>query len=373
VDRSFLGDDVKKICLLALLVLLAAHLCGAASRLMDISSFTGMRTNELIGYGIVVGLNGSGDTGKDFATVQSVVNMLQKLGVRIPMDQIETKNCAAVILTSTLPPTCEMGEKIDVHVASVGNARSLYGGTLLMSPLLAGNSEVCAMAQGQVAVGGHNFEVNNNSVSKNAPTSGFIAGGASVERKVEADFTGNTEIGVFTDRNDFVLAEAIIKSINSKFGQGTAATSDGKNIRIKIPDSYASKKSTFLAEVSALEIDDVGEPTAVLDERTGTIIMGSTIPVEEVAISHGNLSVAIASKNVISQPNPFAPGTTIQAINSSMTVGQDKANFTSVKKGATLADVVSNLNKMGVSADDIISIVTDMKVAGAIKGKIIVK
>jgi flagellar P-ring protein precursor FlgI len=365
---------MKKIILItAVLVMALSQLFAATARLKDLATFSGMRSNELIGYGIVVGLNGTGDRGKDFVTVQSVINMLRKLGVSVPMDQIGTNNCAAVIVTSTLPPSCEQGEKIDVHVSSISSAKSLYGGTLLMSPLLAGNNEVCAVAQGQVAVGGSNFEVNNNSVSKNAPTSGFIAGGASVERKVEVDFTGNTEIALFTQRNDFILTEAIIKGIDSKFGGGTASTTDGKNIKIKIPDSYMSKKSSFLAEVSALEIDDPGEPTAVLDERTGTIIMGASIPVDEVAISHGNLSVAIASRNVISQPNPFTNGTTLQAINSSVTVDQDKANFTSVKKGATLADVVGKLNKMGVSADDIISIVTDMKVAGAIKGKIIVK
>jgi flagellar P-ring protein FlgI len=366
---------MKKLYIALILSVMAVSFCfGSISRIMDITSFSGMRSNEIIGYGIVVGLNGSGDRGKDFVTVQSVINMLQKLGVRVPLDQIETTNCAAVIVTASLPPTCQQGEKIDAHVSSIGNARSLYGGTLLMSPMLAGNNEVCAVAQGQVAVGGHNFEVNNNLVSKNAPTSGFIAGGAVIERKIEADFTANSEIALFTSRNDFILADVIVQAVDLKFGKGTASTSDGKNIKIKIPSLYMDKKSSFLAMISAIEIEDPGEPTVVLDERTGTVIMGANVPVDEVAISHGNLSVTVASKNIISQPNPFSSGTSINAIDSTLTVDQEKANFTQIKKkGATLADVVGNLNKMGVSADDIISIVTDMKVAGAIKGKVIVK
>jgi flagellar P-ring protein precursor FlgI len=356
-----------------LMILLPAVIFATPAKIKDLTSMTGMRSNDLIGYGIVVGLSGTGDKGKDLVTVESVVNMLDKLGVRVPLDQIETMNCAAVIVTAVLPPTCDQGEKIDIHISSIGNAKSLYGGTLLMTPLKAGNNELCAVAQGSVAVGGHNFEVNNNSVSKNAPTSGFIAGGATVQKKIDADFTADSEVALFTARNDFELAEAIIKGINAKFGAGMANTTDGKKILVNVPAEYMNKKAQFIAEMSSMEIDDPGEPSVVLDERTGTVIMGAQVPVDEVAISHGNLHVAISSKNIISQPNPFSPGTTIQAINSNMTVDQDRANFAALKKGATLADVVKNLNTMGVSADDIISIITDMKVAGAIKAKVIVK
>jgi flagellar P-ring protein precursor FlgI len=356
-----------------IITLIPAVVFATPAKIKDLTSMTGMRSNDLIGYGIVVGLSGTGDKGKDLVTVESVVNMLDKLGVRVPLDQIETMNCAAVIVTAVLPPTCEQGEKIDIHISSIGNAKSLYGGTLLMTPLKAGNNELCAVAQGSVAVGGHNFEVNNNSVSKNAPTSGFIAGGASVQKKIDADFTADSEVALFTSRNDFELAEAIIKGINAKFGSGMANTTDGKKILVRVPAEYMDKKVQFIAEMSSMEIDDPGEPSVVLDERTGTVIMGAQVPVDEVAISHGNLHVAISSKNIISQPNPFSPGTTIQAVNSNMTVDQDRANFATLKKGATLADVVKNLNTMGVSADDIISIITDMKVAGAIKGKVIVK
>lgn len=358
---------------MVMITLIPAVILATPAKIKDLTSMTGMRSNDLIGYGIVVGLSGTGDKGKDLVTVESVVNMLDKLGVRVPLDQIETMNCAAVIVTAVLPPTCEQGEKIDIHISSIGNAKSLYGGTLLMTPLKAGNNELCAVAQGSVAVGGHNFEVNNNSVSKNAPTSGFIAGGATVQKKIDADFTADSEVALFTSRNDFELAEAIIKGINAKFGAGMANTTDGKKILVSVPAEYMNKKAQFIAEMSSMEIDDPGDPSVVLDERTGTVIMGAQVPVDEVAISHGNLHVAISSKNIISQPNPFSPGTTIQAINSNMTVDQDRANFATLKKGATLADVVKNLNTMGVSADDIISIITDMKVAGAIKAKVIVK
>ena len=359
--------------LVIIAVLVPAIVMAIPAKIKDLTSMVGMQSNDLIGYGVVVGLSGSGDRGKDLVTVESIVNMLDKLGVRVPLDQIETANCAAVIVTAVLPPTCEQGENIDVHISSIGNATSLYGGTLLMTPLKAGNNEACAVAQGSVAVGGHNFEMNNNSVSKNAPTSGFIAGGAMVQKKIDADFTADSEVAFITARNDFELAEAIIKGINAKFGDGTAGTTDGKKITVKVPADFVSDKASFIAAVSALEVDDPGEPSIVLDERTGTVIMGAQVPVDEVAISHGNLHVAISSRNIISQPNPFSSGSTLQALNSSRTVDQDRANFAALKKGATLADVVKNLNTMGVSADDIISIITDMKVAGAIKGKVIVK
>jgi flagellar P-ring protein precursor FlgI len=371
---DILGGIMKKIIAVALMsALFAAAVYATPVKLKDITSLSGVRTNSIIGYGIVVGLAGSGDKGKAYETVQSVVNMLQKLNVRVPMDQIETSNCAAVIVTSTLPPTFEAGEKLDVNIASVGNAKSLYGGVLLMTPLKAGNNDVYAVAQGPISVGGHSFEINNNSVSKNNPTVGFITGGGVTEKKLESDFISTDDISIYTGRNDFTLADTIIKGIDSKFGANTAATTDGKSIKIKIPASYKDKKSEFMAELNGIEVEDQGEPTVVLDERTGTVIMGADVRIDEVAISHGNLNVAIASKNVISQPNPFTAGTTVDTIDSNMTVEQEKAKFATIKKGATLSDVVKSLNAMGVSADDIISIVTDMKVAGAIKGKVIVK
>jgi flagellar P-ring protein precursor FlgI len=374
------GDKMTKykklvgVAALAIIVLVIPSIAlSIPAKIKDLTSMVGMQSNDLIGYGVVVGLSGSGDRGKDLVTVESIVNMLGKLGVRVPLDQIETANCAAVIVTAVLPPTCEQGENIDVHISSIGNATSLYGGTLLMTPLKAGNNEACAVAQGSVAVGGHNFEMNNNSVSKNAPTSGFITGGAMVQKQIDADFTADSEVAFITSRNDFELAEAIIKGINAKFGDGTANTTDGKKITVKVPSNFLNDKASFIAAISAVEVDDPGEPSIVLDERTGTVIMGAQVPVDEVAISHGNLHVAISSRNIISQPNPFSSGSTLQALNSSMTVDQDRANFAALKKGATLADVVKNLNTLGVSADDIISIITDMKVAGAIKGKVIVK
>lgn len=358
-------------------IFLAAVLSAAAGavtvKVKDITSISGMIENQAVGYGIVVGLNGTGDKGKDFATVQSVVNMLSKLGVKVPTDKIESSNCAAVIVTSTLPSSFEAGEKMDVHISSMGNAKSLYGGILVMTPLSAGNSEIYAMAQGPVSVGGHNYEVNNNVVSKNSPTSGYITGGAIIGKTYKADYLTGTSVTLFLEKTDFSLSDRIIKSLNTKYGKDTAQTADGKALIITVPVKFTGHQAELMAEIGDMEVE--GNPVSgiVLDERTGTIIMGAGIKIDEVAISHGNIHVAVASHNIVSQPNSFGSGNTIQTIDSSMTVNEDMAKFTTVKNNATLQDLVKSLTSLGATADDIIAIITDMKVAGAIKGTILLR
>ncbi len=364
---------MKKFLIIILIILFSNNIFAISVRIKDICNIAGMRTNELIGYGIVVGLNKTGDYGKDFTTVSSVVNMLQKLGIRVPMEQIVTENCAAVIVIATLPPTCQVGEKIDVKVASIGNAKSLYGGILLMTPLKAGNGEIYAIAQGSLNVSGHNFEINNNRVGKNSPTTAFISGGATVEKAVQENFIDKEEFNLYINENDYVLSNSIIQEINKKFTKEIASTNDGKNIIVKVPDNYINKKSEFLAEVNLIEVELPEEPVIVLDQKSGSVIMGGNVPIGEINISHGNLHIAVNSKNIISQPNPFSYGYTVNTIDSSIIVEQDKTKFYKSKNTTTLGEIVKGLTEMGVAADDIIAIITNIKLAGAIKARIIVK
>lgn len=364
---------MRKILFFLFYIFWIVFLYSVPTKIKDISNLSGFKTNELIGYGIVIGLNGTGDKGKDFATVTSVINMLEKFGLKIPLDKIETNNCAAVIVSSTLPPTFEEGERIDVTVSSIGNAKSLFGGQLLVTPLYAGNGEVYAYAKGAINVGGYNVEINNNKVEKNISTNGFIPNGATICKTYNEKIIEKEEIILYLNNNNFNLVNNIITAINERYNSNIATTDDGKKIIIKIPEQYKEKKYTFIAEFSNLQIDVEPEPIIVIDEKSGNVIVGGNINVGEVAISHGNLHISVNSNNVISQPYPFSYGTTIQTIESKMVVIEDKGNFTKVKSGTTIDEIIAGLNKMGVTSKDIISILINMKVAGAIKGQIIVR
>ncbi len=363
----------KTTLILAMFLLGVPQVFSVAVQVKEITDIAGFKENQLIGYGIVVGLNGTGDRDGSMITVASVLSMLKKLGVKVPAEKIETKNCAAVIVTAVLPPAVRPGERLDVTIASIGNAKSLYGGILLMTPLKAGNGDVYAIAQGALQSGGHNVEFNENRVGKNNAASASIAGGAIVEKELMNETLSGDKISLISQRTDFELASVIVDEINKKYGENTASTADGKNIDVKIPEAYAANKYKFMAELGSIVVEDAGEPSIVLDEKSGTVILGGEIKVNAVAISHGNIHIAVASENVISQPSSFGQGSTVQALNSTISINEDKPKFTTIRKGATLDEIVKGLNNLGVSAQDIIAIVTNMKASGAIKGKIIVR
>ncbi len=290
--------------ILILLLTSNAH----AVRIKDIASFDGVRENQLLGYGLVVGLRGSGDSSQVLIQIQSVVNVLERMGISTNASSIQLKNIAAVMVTSTLPPFTKQGNKLDVLVSSMGDATSIAGGTLIMTPLKGGDSQVYAVAQGSVLTNSFAFGGQAASAQKNHPTAGTIPNGALVERELPNVLAGKTTLRLNLEKEDFTTAARIEAAINGKFGSLIATTIDPGSVIIKIPDSYANRTVDFVAALEALEIRPDNSAKVVLNERTGTIVMGENVRISTVAVSHGNLSIVVKETPQVSQPTPGSTG-----------------------------------------------------------------
>ncbi len=358
-----------------LLVLLLA-LCVSpplrAERIRDLASIQGVRGNQLIGYGIVVGLDGSGD--QTPFTVQSVVSMLTQLGVSLPAGtNLQLKNVAAVMVTATLPAFARPGQQIDVTASSLGNAKSLRGGTLLMTPLKGGDGEVYAIAQGNMLVGGVGASSAGgaSSVQINHLSVGRISAGATVERAVPTELGQGDSIHLELNNTDFGTARRIVDAINEKFAPGTAAAVDGRVIRVRAPTS-ADGRVSFLAQIEGLNVTPVQTSAKVIiNARTGSIVMNQSVMVDECAVAHGNLTVVISSEPVISQPAPFSPqGQTVQAERTQITISSDKGGLSTVRQSASMAEVVKALNALGATPQDLLTILQAMKAAGCLRAEL---
>lgn len=354
---------------LLLAALLAFAPAAQAERIKDLVSVQGARVNQLIGYGLVVGLDNSGDqTTQTPFTVQSVANMLTQLGVSLPANvTMQLKNVAAVMVTAVLPPFASPGQNIDITVSSMGNAKSLRGGTLLMSPLKGADGQIYAMAQGNVVIGGAGASANGSKVQINQLSAGRIPGGATVERAVASPLGGDGYLQLEADTTDFTNVSRIVTAINTELGAGTATALDGRVIRVAAPaDSTA--RVAFLSRIENIEI--MPAPSAakiIVNARTGSIVMNQTVSVQTCAVAHGNLSVVITTTPVISQPGPLSNGTTVQAAVSDIEVRQDKGNLMMVPAGVSLSDVVKALNALGATPGDLLAILQAMKAAGALR------
>lgn len=348
---------------------LACAPAAQAERIKDLVSVQGARVNQLIGYGLVVGLDNSGDqTTQTPFTVQSVANMLTQLGVSLPANvTMQLKNVAAVMVTAVLPPFASPGQNIDITVSSMGNAKSLRGGTLLMSPLKGADGQIYAMAQGNVVIGGAGASANGSKVQINQLSAGRIPGGATVERAVASPLGGDGYLQLEADTTDFTNVSRIVTAINTELGAGTATALDGRVIRVAAPaDSTA--RVAFLSRIENIEI--MPAPSAakiIVNARTGSIVMNQTVSVQTCAVAHGNLSVVITTTPVISQPGPLSNGTTVQAAVSDIEVRQDKGNLMMVPAGVSLSDVVKALNALGATPGDLLAILQAMKAAGALR------
>ncbi|MNS61120.1 Flagellar P-ring protein precursor [compost metagenome] len=342
-----------------------------AERLKNLATFQGVRENPLVGYGLVVGLDNTGDqTMQTPFTTQSLTNMLSQLGITLPAGRnMQLKNVAAVMVTASLPAFAQPGSQLDVVVSSMGNAKSLRGGTLLMTPLKGADGQVYAIAQGNMLVGGAGASANGSKVQVNQLSSGRIPAGALVERTVEAPVGAEGSFTIELNRSDFGTAQRATDAINRQFGAGTAEAMDARVIRVQAPEPQ--RRVGFLAQLQELEVTPTqAGARVVVNARTGSVVMNQAVRVKDCAIAHGNLSVVINTEPVISQPGAFSGGSTVVAQTSQISVNQGGGAIQMVRGGASLADVVKGLNSLGANPQDLVSILQAMKSAGALSAEL---
>jgi len=357
--------------LLALCLLVHAP-AAQAERLKELAGIQGVRDNPLIGYGLMVGLDGSGDqTMQTPFTTQSLTNMLAQLGVTLPAGiNMQLKNVAAVMVTATLPPFARPGQTIDVTVSSMGNAKSLRGGTLLMTPLKGADGAVYAIAQGNMVVGGAGASASGSKVQVNQLGSGRIPAGALVERAVHAPVGEDGTLTLELHRSDFGTAQRAVEAINRQWGAGTADALDARVIRVRSP-ATPDERVAFLARLQAIEVVPVQDaPRVVINARTGSVVMNQAVRVQDCAVAHGNLSVVISTQPVVSQPNALSRGETVIGQTSQIAMEQSGGALQVVRGGASLADVIKGLNSLGANPQDLVSILQAMKSAGALRAEL---
>ncbi|RKX63813.1 MAG: flagellar biosynthesis protein FlgA [Thermodesulfobacteriota bacterium] len=361
-----------KIIIISIILNLFISSSASGARVKDIVDIEGVRGNYLIGYGLVVGLKGTGDGILSKFTVQSVVNMLERFGIKVPKEQIILRNVAAVSVTAYLPPFAMPGQRIDVEVSSLGDAKSLQGGTLLLTPLLGPDGKVYALAQGPVSIGGFAAEGTGARIQTAHPTAGKIPNGAIVERIVEEDLKVNPKITLSLKEADFTTAYKIAEAINDYLNGNYAYPKDNRNIELKIPTSYREKVVKLLAEIGNLEITPDTPAKVVIDERTGTVVIGENVIISKVAIAHGNLSIEVREYPEVYQPYPFSPGETVIVPRTEIKAKEKKARVVILEKGTTLGELVRALNAVGATATELISILQAIKAAGALHAELII-
>jgi len=354
-----------------LLVLLAAGNACSAERLRDIATVQGVRSNQLIGYGLIVGLDGSGDqTTQTPFTTQSLTNMLQQLGITLPPGlNLQLKNVAAVMVTATLPPFARPGQLLDVTVSSLGNARSLRGGTLLLTPLRGADGQIYAMAQGNVAVGGAGASAAGSKVQINHLSAGRVPDGATVEKGVPSAVMQGDSVNYELSMTDFTTARTVADTINREVGEPVAQALDGRLVTVRAPTA-ANERIAFLSRLENLSIESVA-PAAriIINARTGSVVMNQMVTLEPCAVAHGNLAVTINATPVISQPNPFGQGQTVTAEKAEVQIRQEGGQL-AIMQGARLEEVVKALNSLGATPQDLLAILQAMKSAGALKAEL---
>ena len=361
--------------LLPAIVASAALLIGMdchAERLKDLASIQGVRQNQLIGYGLVVGLDGSGDqTTQTPFTVQSVVSMLQQLGVNLPPGTtLQLKNVAAVMVTTSLPAFAQPGQTLDVTVSSMGNAKSIRGGTLLMTPLKGADGQIYGMAQGNVLVGGVGASAAGASKVVNHLSVGRISAGATVERAVASSVGQGNSINLELKESDFSTATKVVEAINARFGAETAAAIDGRVIRVRAP-VLSDERVSFLGALESINVTPaLMSAKVILNARTGSVVMNQSVTLESCAVAHGNLSVTINTDNQASQPNPLAAGQTVVIQNATIDIKKDPGQVLLLKGGASLAEVVKALNAIGATPQDLLAILQAMKASGALRAEL---
>ena len=353
-----------------LLVLLMAAPARAA-RVKDISKIIGVRENQLMGYGLVVGLNGTGDKQGTEFTIQSLANMLMRMGIRVDAGQVKVKNVAAVMVTAELPAFAQPGMRLDVLVSSLGDAKSLQGGTLMMTPLKGVDGNVYALGQGPVSTGGFSASAGGDQAQKNHPTVGTVPGGALVESTVAVAMEMREQLDFVLHQPDFTTARSVAYAMNEKIGSEVASSVDSRTVVVRVPLEYQASVVDFIALLEAVEIGVDTPARVVINERTGTVVMGENVRISTVAVSHGGLSVMIQEEQSVSQPAPFGAGQTAVTQNKELSVEEKASRLMVLPTGVSLGEVVRALNAVGVTPRDLIAILQAMKSAGALNAELV--
>src|SRR5450830_380377 len=355
------------ICISLVCISLPAH----AERLKDLATIQGVRSNQLIGYGLVVGLDGTGDqTTQTPFTVQSIISMMQQMGINLPIGtSLQLKNVAAVMVTSSLPAFAQPGQLLDITVSSMGNAKSLRGGTLLMTPLRGADNQVYAMAQGNLVVGGVGASANGSQTQINHLGVGRISDGATVERSVPSGFSQDSLISLELKDADFSTASLVVDAINKRFGSGTASAQDARVIKVLGPSSQ--NRVSFMAALESMDVKPAQTyAKIILNARTGSVVMNQSVTLDDCAVSHGNLSVVINTSPVISQPGALSNGQTVVAQRSSIEIEKEPGKVLKLQGGASLNDVIKALNAIGATPQDLLAILQAMKAAGSLHAEL---
>lgn len=370
--RCSLQMAIAKLVLIAAIVL-PFESGAATTRIKDIVSFEGVRDNLLVGYGLVVGLNGTGDTLNNSPfTQRSVTAMLERLGVQVRNSTMNTENIAAVMVTATLPPFSNQGSRIDVSISSLGDASSLKGGTLVVTPLMGADGEVYAVAQGTVSIGGFTAQGAGGSVTQNIPTGGRITGGAIVERELPFELADLTEIRMALRNPDFTTSRRIAAAINNHLNKNSAYAENNSSVKMMIPEDFEGNIVDLVTDIEQLYVEPDQMARVIIDERSGVIVMGQEVRISTIAIAQGNLTISINETPQVSQPQAFAEqGETVVVPRTDIEVtdGDDK-RMAVLNGGVTLQSLVESLNELGIGPRDIITILQSIKAAGALQAEI---
>lgn len=367
---TFGGGVWGRVGLLALVFVLAAESAHAV-RIKDLANVRGVRGNQLIGFGLIIGLAGTGDSATNvFFSIQTLVSMLSKMGVTVPdaeVDQLKFKNVATVMVTANLPPFARQGDKIDTLLSSVGDAKSLQGGTLLMTALKGPDGQTYAVAQGPLSIGGFFVQGAAKGAQKNHQTVARIANGAYVERELPHQFNLKEEIFLTLKETDFTTASRISQAVNDGMRDMVATLVDGRTIKVKVPLFYKEKTSQFITRIESIEVEPDSVAKVILDERTGTVVMGENVRISAVAVAHGNLFIQISEEPSVSQPPPFsAGGETVVVPRTRLQIEEGEDRLLIVPKSVSLGQVVNGLNAIGVNPRDLIAILQAVKASGAL-------
>lgn len=370
--REYLKTLGQQLVRMAILLLLVANVSGAGTRIKDMVMIAGARDNQLIGYGLVVGLVGDGDKNQIY-TVQSIANMLQRFGVSLPSSTLQSKNVAAVLVTAEIPAFLKPGARLDVTVSAMGDAKSLQGGVLLQTPLFAADGKVYAVGQGALSVGGFSGGGGGATVQKNHPTVAQIVNGALVEKEVPATIVRNNCMELLLRDPDFTSAARMAAAINEFFPDSAQAL-DSSSVRVKLPEGLDKTPVDFIARIESIEVTPDTPARIIINERTGTIVANSRIRVSHCAVSHGNLTISIATSLEASQPSPLSQtGQTVVLPRTDTKVSESKASIVALPDLPTVERVAAALNSLGVTPRDMMSILQAMKQAGALQAELVLK
>ncbi|THH34804.1 flagellar basal body P-ring protein FlgI [Aliishimia ponticola] len=361
--------------ILIAVLMIATQATAGPVRIKDLVNFDGVRGNDLVGYGLVVGLNGTGDGLRNSPFTEDIMsNILERLGVNVTGEQFRPKNVAAVLVTATLPPFSRTGSQIDVTVSAIGDASSLLGGTLIMTPLNAADGEIYAVAQGTIIAGGAVAEGDGAEVTQGVPTSGVIPSGARIEREVDFDLDSLGDMRLALREADFTTAARIERAINAEFGRSVALMLDGGTIRLDVSATRARSVAHALGRIENIEVEPELPARVIVDQRSGTIVMGEDVRISRVAVSQGNLTLRIAERPVAVQPNPFAEGETVVLPRTEAEIEEEPGiGLAEVPEGTSLSQVIAGLNALGIAPRDMIDILKSIKAAGALHAEFIVR